>query len=103
MRPFPETKDRPYGRYEHSSRKIRKNYFRPIVGRRAPVAIMAYIRATPLGASSESSLVIAVPKAIAKWIFLTYDQGQAVMVAWRLFREAIAHGLTPSRITSACP
>lgn len=22
---------------------------------------------------------------------LTYDLGQAVMVAWRLFREAIAH------------
>ncbi len=34
---------------------------------------------------------MASPRAIAKWIFLTYDQGQAVMVAWRLFREAIAH------------
>ncbi|WP_152667585.1 hypothetical protein [Pseudomonas ogarae] len=57
----------------------------------APVAIIAYIRATPLAASSESGLVIAVPKAIAKQIYLTYDSSQAVMVAWRLFREAIAH------------
>jgi len=34
---------------------------------------------------------------------VTYDHNQAVMVAWRLFREAIAHRLTPSSITSACP
>lgn len=34
---------------------------------------------------------------------LTYDHGQAVMVAWRLFREAIAHHRYIPRFTSACP
>jgi hypothetical protein len=60
-------------------------------------------RATLQDILRETNLVMPFPQAIAKWICLTYDQSQAVMVAWRLFREAIAHRLTPSSITSACP